>query len=223
MKNNQNTQERSPTLTESNPLASRRLSKRINTSQLLATYPWLLVVGVGALSVAIALLAIFSLTHTGRVEKNPSKQTTTLTPGQPTSPPKSNSSPNWLPTIVLLGAGVTSAVVIYKWRQHLPIIAKRHLTRRQQRKLLLQQSGDIATATITTENNPLSSEIATSPPLQLENKPFVEPIPTDIAPLITVLPPEETQSSVLGGQSLAEMMDIRKHLSLSAILQDFKR
>lgn len=223
MKKNQNIQERSPTLTESNPLTSRQLSKRINTSQLLATHPWLLVVGVGGISIAIALVAIFSLTHTGRVEKNPSKQTTIVTQRQTTPPPKSNSSPNWLPTIILLGAGVASTVAIYKWRSHLPTIAKRDLTRRQQRKLLLQKGADIATATIKTENNPLSSELETFPPSQVEDQPLVEPIPTDIAPIITVLPPEETQSSALGEQSLAEMMDIRKHLSLSAILQDFKR
>ncbi len=215
MKNNPNTQERSPVLSASPPSSSHQ-----QKSPLLANHPWLLVVGVGILSIALAAVAIFSLTSTGRVE-NPAKQTTTptqfATPGN-----RSNSSPNWLLTIVLLGAGTASVVAIYKWRQHLPNLPKRGLSRRQQRKLSLQQAKTPAIESpIEAEDAALNADLETLLEL-LEDQP-VEPVVMDVTPTIAVLSPEEDRPSNLGGQSLAEMMDIRKHLSLTAILQDFKR
>lgn len=223
MKNHSNTQERSPKLIESNPSIRRRQNKL----QLLTNHPWLLVVGVGALLMAIAAVAILSLTHTGRIEKDSTKQTTTFNQKTPiTTNRNPNSSPNWLLTIVLLSGGAASAVAIYKWRRHLPTIAKRELTRRQQRKLLLQQgkktTTPLITKEITLENNSSSSNLKTVSEVILEDTP-VEPILMDVTPTIALLPPEETQPSDLGSQSLAEMMDIRKHLSLAAILQDFRR
>ncbi len=219
MKNNPHTQERSPVLSASPPPTSHQQQK----SPLLANHPWLLVVGVGILSIAIATVAIFSLTSTGRVE-NPTKQTTT--PTQFATPDnRSNSSPNWLLTIVLLGASTASAVAIYKWREHLPNLPKRGLSRRQQRKLLLQQGQNAKARAIetpiATEDTALNADLETLLEL-LEDQP-VEPVVMDVTPTISVLPPEDAQPNNLGGQSLAEMMDIRKHLSLGAILQDFKR
>ncbi len=212
MKNQPSTQERSPNLT-SNPSISRRQNKLS-----LLAYPWLLVVGSGALLMAIATVAILSLTNTGRIEKDPTKQTTLF--NQTTTPTKSqsNSSPNWLPTIFILSAGVASVVAIYKWR--LPI-AKRNLTRRQQRKLSLQQGRKTTTTPITNEitlennSSPSNLDVLEAIPEDLP----VEPILMDVTPNIALLPPEQAQ----GSQSLAEMMDIRKHLSLDAILQDFRR
>lgn len=188
MRNNSNTPERSPSLTKSNLPKSRFL-----------VHPWLLIVGGGVLSIAIASVAIISLTNTGRIAKDPSKQTTLATQ-------KVDSAfGNWW-AMALLGAGVASTVVIFKWRHNLPIVFKGGRSRRQQRQLLLKQCAGIATE-ITPEIAPL-----------IENQ-SVQPS----SPIVTVLPPERDQPSDLGEPSLAEMMDIRKHLSLTEILQDFKR
>lgn len=213
MKNNPNTQERSPIFDDSPSPSLRPQNKS------LLAYPWLLVVGLGALLMAIATVAILSLTNTGRIEKDPAKQTTLF--NQTTTPTKSqsNSSPNWLPIIFYLSAGVASVVAIYKWR--LPI-AKRHLTRRQQRKLSLQYGRRTTTPPITPEitleNNSSTSNLETLLK-EIPEDLLVEPILMDVTPEIALLPPEQAQ----GSQSLAEMMDIRKHLSLDAILQDFRR
>ena len=187
MPNNSNTKERSPTLTKSNLPKSRFL-----------VHPWLLIVGGGVLSIVIASVAIISLTSTGRIAKDPSRQTTLATQKV------DSAGGNWW-AMALLGAGVASTVVIFKGR-NLPIVFKGGRSRRQQRRLLLKQGAAIATE-ITPEIAPL-----------IENQ-SVQPS----SPTVTVLPPEKAQTSDLDGPSLAEMMDIRKHLSLTEILQDFKR
>ncbi|WP_009631298.1 hypothetical protein [Synechocystis sp. PCC 7509] len=203
MTNHLNTQEPPPKLTE---------SKLPNKSPLLI-YLWLLILGFGALSMAIAAIAVVSLTNTGRTDKDSSQQTTIASQKAPTP-----TGGNWLPTIALMGAGVASTVAIYKWRHNLPTIPKRGRSRRQQRRLMLKQGETVGNKTTTVEVEP--------PPIPeplLETQ-SVETDLIDNTPVVTVLPPEPTQvSSDLSGQSLAEMMDIRKHLSLSAILQDFKK
>ena len=201
MKNQLNTQERSPNLTE---------SKLPNKPFLL--YLWLLIIGVGLLSIVISSVAIVSLTNTGRVDKDPTKQTTMAT--------QKPDGGNWWSTIIVLGAGVAGAGAIYKWRHKLSSLPKRGLTRRQQRKLSLKQGEGTATTTEiapVVDNSLLVNLEAEPEPLQAES------LPVEVTPEIAVLPPEENSSSNLDGQSLAEMMDIRQHLSLSTILQDFKR
>ena len=188
MPNNSNTQERSPSLTKSNLPKSRFL-----------VHPWLVIVGSVVLSIAIASVAIISLTSTGRIAKDPSKQTTVATQKV------DSAGGNWW-AIALLGAGLVSAVVIFKGRP-IPIVFKGGRSRRQQRRLLLKQGASMAKITPKIAPKPL-----------IENQ-FVQPI----SPTVTVLPPERDQTTDLGGPSLAEMMDIRQHLSLTEILQDFKR
>lgn len=216
MKNHSYTQERSPVTDTS---TSRR------PQPLLVSHPWLIVVGVGLLSMAIATVAIFSLTSTGRVEKDPAKQTTIATQTQ--TPPASRRggdvSINWWLLIGLLGAGAASVVAVYKW-QHLSN-SKRGLTRRQQRKLR-QQSTEVKIPLVETEiaaeNAPSNANNLNAPEL-IEQEQLIEPILMDVTPTIVVLSPEAERKNDADGQSLAEMMDIRKHLSLAEILQDFKR
>ena len=203
MKNNLHTQARSPNLTKSNLPNQRPILLSL----------WLLIFAVGALSLAISAIAIINLTNTGNLEKDPSKQTTvaTQTPYQN----QSNSSPNWLLTIVLLGSSVAITRAVYKRRHNLPKFSRRGLTRRQQRKLSLQEV-QATTATETDTSTFINLE-ATPEPL------ITAPLILEAPPKIAVLPPEEDASSYPSGESLAEMMDIRKHLSLETILQDFKR
>lgn len=189
MPNNSHTHERSPSLTKSNLPKSRFL-----------VYSWLPIVVGGVLSLAIASLAIISLTNTGRIAKDPSKQTTVAT--QKVDP----TGGNWWATVLLLSAGVATTVVIFKWQPNLSIVFKGGRSRRQQRRLLLKQGASMATE-ITPEIEPLIENQAVKPS----------------SPIVTVLSPERDQTSDLDGLSLAEMMDIRKHLSLTEILQDFKR
>lgn len=214
MKNHSNTKER--------PITDTSTSRR--PQPLLVAHPWLIVVGVGLLSMAIATVAIFSLTSTGRVEKDPAKQTTIATQTQNPHPNRRRDvSINWWLIIGLLGAGAASVVAVYKW-PHLSN-PKRGLTRRQQRKLRQQSRGAKILPIereIAAENGSSKAENLNAPEL-IEQEQSVEPVLMDVTPTIAVLSPEAERKSDLDGRSLAEMMDIRQHLSLAEILQDFKR
>jgi heme/copper-type cytochrome/quinol oxidase subunit 3 len=154
MKNNSHTQTRSPNLTKSN----------LPNQQPILLSLWLLIIAVGALSLAICAIAIINLTSTGNLEKDPTKQTTVAT--QTPNKNQSNSSPNWLLTIVLLGSGIAITAAIYKRRHNLPKFPQRGLTRRQQRKLSLQE---VPATTATTETLPNNSAfINLKPALKLK-------------------------------------------------------
>lgn len=265
--NNHSTQQSSQLSKQEAPKPSRR------NLELLKNYPWLLLVIVAALSVAISAIAISSLVSIGGVDK-PTQ--TSSNPEQTTqfSEPQPHKATSWLLAIVLLGAG---AVVIYRRRKGLGMpnfswqmarnswhTAKSRLTRRQQRKLLLQQSK--TTAFVVEPQN-------AGEPAPIADAEIVEPQPTFASPATDIVADEDNNSSNLNPEvfvlsledlvdddlqspteievmeaslassdeavvtilsleedeqsidprtrSLAEMMDIRNHLSLNAILQDF--
>jgi len=252
--NNQSTQQ-SPQLSKQEPPKSSR-SRQF---ELLKNHPWLLLVVVGALLAAISALAISSLVNIGRV---PGDKTTQITVNSDEatqfSEPVRDKSINWLLAIVILGTG---GVVIYRRRKGLGMpnfnwdtarnswrAARGRLTRRQQRKLLLQQSK----TTFTVEPQPVAIESPSSTDVVVINNNLTSNLePQEIAlpleevavddltslvepevitasldsnpeeSLVTILPPEKEEPVDPSTRSLAEMMDIRKHLSLYAILHDF--
>lgn len=245
MSNNQSTQQ-SPQLSKQEPT-----SRRNRQFELLKNHPWLLLVVVGALLAAIATLAISSLVSIGLVAED--KTQTTINGDEATqfSEPVKPKSTNWLLAIVILGAGgvviyrriKTSGMPSFSWRA-----ARSRLTRRQQRKLLLQQSKTAFTVepqpvaiespsntdVVVIDNNLTSNlepeeialpleEIAVDADLTLV-EPEVITATSDSNPeesLVTILPPEKEEPIDPSTRSLAEMMDIRKHVSLYAILHDF--
>lgn len=247
--------------------------------ELLKNHPWLLLVIVGALSVAIAAVAISSLVSIGRIDK---PVQTSSNPDETTqfSQPQPNKSTNWLLAIVLLGAGGGAVVLYHRRRKGLAMpnfswdtarsswdtarsswqTASSRLKRRQQRKLLLQQSKTNAftvpqpnsesTPIATVEPQPIALSPTTEVAIEDNNSCSIEPevfvlslqdldVDADLRSpaqtevieatldsipetVVTILPPEEEQTIDPSTQPLAEMMDIRKHLSISAILQDYK-
>lgn len=244
---------------QSSQLSKQESAKSSSRQQfdLLKNHPWLLLVVLAALSVAIAALAISSLVSTGRVAGDKPAQTTINTDETTQfSEPVKTKPINWLLAIVILGVGSAGAVVIYRriktsgmpnfsWRT-----ARGRLTRRQQRKLLLQQSKTAAFTVesqpvavvesplikdVVTEDNNSTSNLepeAIALPLEeigvdadltspAETEIITANVDSNLEALVTILPPESEEPVDPSTRSLAEMMDIRKHLSLSAILQDF--
>lgn len=246
MSNNQSTQQ-SPQLSKQEPP-----SRRNRQFELLKNHPWLLLVVVGALLAVIATSAISSLVSIGRVPEDKTAQTT-INSDEATqfSEPVKPKSTNWLLAIVILGAGgvviyrriKTSGMPNFSWRA-----ARGRLTRRQQRKLLLQQSktaftvepqpvaveSPLSTDIVVIDNNLTSSlepeEIAL-PPEEIAVDDLTSPVEPEVITasldsnleesLVTILPPQKEEPVDPSTRSLAEMMDIRKHLSLHAILHDF--
>ncbi len=245
MSNNQSTQP-SPQLSKQEPPSSRN-----RQFELLKNHPWLLLVVVGALLAAIATLAISSLVSIGRVAEDKTQTTINRDEATQFSEPVKPKSTNWLLAIVILGAGgvviyrriKTSGMPNFSWRA-----ARGRLTRRQQRKLLLQQSktaftvepqpvaieSPSSTDVVVIDNNLTSKLEPEEIALPLEEiavddltslvEPEVITASLDSNPeetVVTILPPEKEEPVDSSTRSLAEMMDIRKHLSLSAILHDF--
>lgn len=252
MSNNQSTQQ-SPQLSKQEPP-----SRRNRQFELLKHHPWLLLVVVGALLAVIAAIAVSSLVSIGRVTEDKTAQTT-INSDEATqfSEPIKTKSINWLLVIVILGVGSAGGVVFYRRikTSGIPnfswLAARGRLTRRQQRKLLLQQS---KAAAFTVEPQPVaiieppiteavaSQDIDSSHNLESQiivlpldeiavDADLTSPVELEIITdsldsnskesLVTILPPENEQAIDPRTRSLAEMMDIRKHLSLTAILHDF--
>lgn len=216
MENNETTQQQSSELNYSKPTWWSRSPVQFaslnSILKLIKRWPWLILPGVWVFLIALTAIALFSLTYTGRVQQEEPKPTPVATDNLPeTSSQASNPIALWL----LGTATLTCAagyLVIYKrlnsssrpakLRERVKRSFTQGLTRRQQRKRLLQESPPVSTP--------------------LEPLPPVVPVPTEIEPVVTVVPPEESHPLDSGEESLAEMMDIRKHQSLSSILGNSK-
>ena len=214
MENNQSTQQQSSELSYSSlarssrrPVQSAGLKFLLN---LIERWPWLVWTGVGAFLLLLTAIAIFSLTYTGRVESEPEPTPVVAENPAETSSQAGSPMPLWLLGAVALTCAAGSLVIFKRLKtsqppkpKHVKQPSARGLTRRQQRKRLLQESPPI--------------------PTPLEPQPPVAPVAAETEPVVTVLPPEESHPLDAGEEPLAEMMDIRKHKSLSSILgENFK-
>lgn len=179
--------------------------------ELLKRYPWLIWGGMWAFLVALSAISIISLTHTGPVEQQKPAPTPVATEKPPASSSHTSSSIYlWLLGAAALTCGAGSLLIYKRLKSSslcdklpnpLKSSSERSLTRRQRRKRMFQ------------ENPPLPT------PLE-EPQPPAQPVPAEIEPVVTVLPPEESHPLDAEEESLAEMMDIRKQRSLSSILRD---
>ena len=167
---------------------------------LLKRHPWLLWSGIWILLLSAAAfmssIAIFSLTHTGRIAhqepQQPAVAAENPAPAQTTSV-----TLLWLGAVALTFTAAGYLIISKRFSslsQSVKHSAPQVPTRRQRRHLLHEL-----------------------PPLPSEPTPITPPVP-DIEPLVTVLPPEQSHPLDAGEESLAEMMDIRKHRPLSSIL-----
>lgn len=241
MENNQSTQHSSE-LDYSKLARSSRSTLSNNLKSLLTLlkhWPWLIWGGVGVLLFAISAIAILSLTYPLSLEQE--EPTKPILAGEPTETSFRRAS--YVPLWVVGTAALTFAagsLVIFKLLNSSSRSSKlrerysrRSLTRRQQRKVLLQGHSSVPTQpepsplpTMPVEMVPvvmLPSQESYSLTLAEESLAILgDHSPCSNAesePVVTVLPPEENHLVDLE-ESLAEIMDIRKHRSLSSILQD---
>jgi hypothetical protein len=228
----ENNQSKSSELSDSKLVpSSRTRSNNLNSLLvLLKHYPWLTWVGVWILLLGITAISILSLTHPINLQQEPEPTIAT------TETSSDSASPMWLLGAVLIATG---SFVIFKRlksgsesAKHKPSFG-RSLTRRQQRKLLLQ--GHLAPTQ--PEPPPAAMLVQIEPVVNLPLKDHLPDagellaVPDDLPasdlianyldaesePVVTVLPPEEVGEKQ---ESLAEMMDIRKYRSLASILQN---
>jgi hypothetical protein len=173
-------------------------------------YPWLILSGVAAFSLAVTAISILSLIHIGRVEQE--EPISTPVPAedrtekifQPAHPMTS-----WFLGAVILSC-TAGSLIIFKILNPPSSSEKgeistrnrsstRVLRRRQQRKRRLSQR-------------------ATIPAVERSQPVAPSPAPLPAEAVITVLPPEKDRSLKRDNDDLAEMLDIRKKQPLSSIL-----
>lgn len=294
MENNQSTQQDSSQLDSSKERLN--LPKSIGAANLksllnlIKRSPWLIWSGLWILLLVTSIISILSLTHPLGVEQEPESKPVAVE--KPTEPPlqtgrRTESLQTGRPILWLVGAAaitvaVGSLVILKRLNSSVKApqlsntSAKRGPTRRQQRKILLQEN-----LSHQAPREPLVDEIKpveTTPPvaatdllhssvqslvvadnvsldanvrgnkslnrqtevpevplsesnaLNSDAKMFVAPgdristpdnnLNAQLEPVVTVLPPEESELLDSADESLAEVMDIRKYRSLSSILHD---
>jgi len=199
MENDQSTQQQSQS--DDSKLLRQRRFKALSSPQptlinLCKRYPWLIWSGVWALLLSTAAfvssVAIFSLVHTGYVAHEE--------PQPATARERDSSQTTPVNLLWVLGAVALTCSVGYLASKHLKGSLRAKDPQQSKQKRLRRRQRPIS---------------------QLPPPTLVEPSPVaEAEPVVTVLPPEENNPLDKHEESLAEMMDIRKQQSLSAILGD---
>lgn len=291
MENNHSTQQDSSQSDSSKERLNHRKSVgAANLSSLLNLIkrsPWLIWSGLWILLLVTSVIAILSLTHPLGVEQEPESKPVAVE--KPTEPPLETGRLTetsletgrpilWLVAAAAFTVAVGSLVILKRLNSSVDApklrnaSAKRGITRRQQRKILLQENlshqaprepvadeikpvvtiplassqslhssaqslvvaDDLSLNSDESGNNSLSSQtevpLRESHALNSDEKMFVDPgdrfstpdinLNAQLEPVVTVLPPEESDLLDSADESLAELMDIRKYRSLSSILHD---
>ncbi len=258
MENNQSTQQQSSELSYSKLHRSSRrktpLSNNLNTLLLLLNRSsWLIWGGMWLLLLALSAIAILSLIHPINLKQEEPEPKTVATEKPPeTSSQTSSSIHLWLVGAAALTFAAGSLVIFKRLNSssQSPKLRKRSseraLTRRKQRKIMLQGHSSpptslkplSPTAPMAAEIEPvvmlppeeshsldsgeesLAEMLDSCPPFAAsENLTADNCLNAESEPVVTVLPPEESHLLDSEEESLAEIMDIRKHRSLSSILR----
>ncbi|MUL38489.1 hypothetical protein [Gloeocapsopsis dulcis] len=236
---NQSTQQSSQQRSDLQLARARRRgsakSTALNSLFALLLSPWLLWPLLWLILLLATTLSIFSLTFTGFVDR-----VETPVPLVVQTPDTATSGSNRI-AIWVVGAIVVCAVgygIVFRQLQgsSQPKRQRRQRTRKRlPRKVRprVKSTGVEPTISVPTPEPPVKVTESVEPPIAKIREPQIpEPPITDVKetipvsdgngsgedPKVTILPPEEIQSVNVTRVLLAEMMDIRKHRSLSSIL-----
>ncbi|MGI8504038.1 MAG: hypothetical protein ACR2LR_23325 [Hassallia sp.] len=213
MENSQNVQQES---TEATPLTADKVNRKSKSTNnfmlvihLLARYPWLLLVGLLGMFLGSATLAVYSLGYAGRVEPE-EPETIQAEVAQPINTPSetSNPTPLWMVAAIALSCA-SGCLIIFR-------LLNRPTQRQKDQKRINRYEARLARRPQKLEPRPPDNPPVFVPPSQSMS--FV-PVPSKTKPMVTVLPPEHTIPFDKSKESLADMLDIRKQSSLSAILR----
>ncbi|OUL35523.1 hypothetical protein BV372_10760 [Nostoc sp. T09] len=222
MENSQNVQHEPTQSTGATPELTNSKSRANSSSQVLihlvARHPWLLLIGLSATFFASAVLALYNLGSVGNVQqseepdKNPDVATTTVAEVAINTPSEnSNPMPLWMVAAIALSCASGCVIILrilnrpangQKVQKHL----KRYPTRTVQSQPQRVQPQSPKTPQVFVPPQSLTPLVS----MQSRTK-----------PLMTVLPPEHSYRMEKSKESLADLMDLRKQSSLSAILRKY--
>ncbi|MBW4450301.1 MAG: hypothetical protein KME38_26610 [Spirirestis rafaelensis WJT71-NPBG6] len=213
MENSQNVQQEPTQATALRADKVKSKSKSVGNLMLLihllARYPWLLLVGLLGMFLGSATLAVYSLGYAGRVEPEEA-ETIQAEVAQPINTPSqtSNPTPLWMVAAIALSCA-SGCLIIFRFLNRPTQRQKDQKQNRYEARLARRRHQKL-------EPHPPENAAVFVPPSP--NMSFV-PAPSKTKPMVTVLPPEHTIPFDKSQESLADMLDIRKQSSLSAILR----
>ena len=188
----------SPTTVSKNPLIN-----------LLVHHTWLLPAGLLLISLGSTAAALYSLGHVGRMQPEEPEIAEAEIIKPIKAPSKAiNPTPLWMVVTIALSCGSGTLIIFLLLnRPAQPQEATNNINRYQKR---------------------LAKRRPASKPRPKKNVPAFVPskprtpvvaMPTRTEPVVTVLPPEQNVSPSQGKESLANMLDMRKHTPLSSIIR----
>jgi hypothetical protein len=179
---------------------------------LVAHHPWLLLTGFLAMFLGGGAFALYSLGNPGQVAQEEPEQTPVIVE-EPINPPSENSNPTplWMVAAIALSCGSGCWIVFRmlnrtKQPQKVPKQVNRHQVR-------LPEARYTRLEPLLPKNQPI---FVPQPQLM----PLMQ-IPSKTKHLVTVLPAEHKHHLDKGTESLADLMDLRKDSSLSAVLRQY--
>ncbi|MEH1795343.1 MULTISPECIES: hypothetical protein [unclassified Nostoc] len=218
MEKSQSVQREPTRLRRATPELTNRKSRLKQSSNVLiylvAHHPWLLLTGCLAMFLGGGVFAVYSLGNAGPVAQEEPEKIPVIVE-EPISIPSENSNPTplWMVAAIVLSCGGGS-LLIFKMlnRKKQPQKVQKQVNRHQVR---LAQSNYQKLEPRLPKNQPIfvpQPQLMTMPMMQMQPK---------AKHLVTVLPAEHKHHLDTRPDSLADLMDLRKDSSLSAILRQY--
>jgi hypothetical protein len=212
MENSESVQQQSSQAKASIPESGKKIAGRTGSKNplihLLVHYPWLLPTGLSVAFLGSSAVALYSLSHVGRIEQQ-EPEIAEAEVVQPIKTPSENTNPMplWMVLAIILSCASGSLILfllLNRPAQRQKV--KNHINRYQARVAQRRPSVD-----------PRPKNMPVFVPSQARTPIVAIPIKTQ--PVVTVLPPQQNPSRSQGKESLANTLDIRKHTPLSSILR----
>ncbi len=190
-----------------------RLRKSSNVLiYLVAHHPWLLLTGFLAMFIGGGAFALYSLGNAGQVTQEEPEKIPVIVE-QPINAPSENSNPTplWMLAAIVLSCG-SGCLIIFRMlnRPTQPQKVQKYINRHQAR---LAQSHYTRLEPRLPKNQPIFVP-------QPQLTPMMQ-MPPKTKHLVTVLPAEHKHHLDTRTESLADLLDLRKDSSLSAILRQY--
>ncbi len=215
MENSQSVQDELIQVTEARPKWTNTKSRLTNSSSNIVIYlvthhPWLLLTGLLTMFIGSTALALYSLGHVGGAEQIEPEEISAVVERPIKTPSQSNPTPLWMVAAIALSCGSGCFIV-------LRLLNRPTQPRRKSRKRINRYPEPLTPK----PHQNWEPKTLSTPPVFVPTQPL-KPIVSmpKTKPLVTVLPPEHRHPlDKKSKESLADLMDIRKQNSLSAILR----
>jgi hypothetical protein len=203
-------------ITESKNSKSKQVGSWNVLIYLFAHYPWLLLVGLLAMFIGSATLAVYSLGNVGQIEREEAEtlqaevevpQPTKVT-GQTTNP-----TPLWMVAAIAISCA-SGCFILFR------LLNRKAGHQKVYKRINRYQARISQRSKPRVEPRPLKNPPVFVPPQPVKQ---TVAIPPQTTPMVTILPSEQNLhlDKDKNKESLADMMDIRKQSSLSAILRKY--